>query len=128
VTTRVGYAVLCDHAVTDAAGKHVLVGVFDRIFVKETPSTHGRCYFAVELRGIPGKVAVRVLVRDDAGGDILPAIGPLPIPLSNEYGGGNFILEFHSLPLPRLGQYHILVEVDGKVAGERVLYVEKRPG
>jgi len=124
--TRVGYAILCDYAVADDKGKQVLVGVFDRIFVKEAPTTHGRCYLAVELRGIPGKVQVRVLVRDDASHDILPAIGPLSVPLSPEYGGGNFILEFNSLPLPRLGQYHILVEADGKTIGERVLYVEKR--
>jgi len=126
-----GYAVLCDLAITDRVGKNSLVGIFDRInVVGGFPATHGRCFFGIEVHGIPGAHELRVLVRDDEGKDILPAIGPVKLQLSPQFGGGTALIEFAHLKLPRAGQYHLLVELDGVVLGERLLHVVEtaRPG
>lgn len=129
-TARLGYAILCDQAVSDTTGKNSFVGLFDRIYAPEFPGQHGRCFLGIEVRGIPGLHDLRLLVRDDAGKDLLPPIGPVKIQLSADYGGGTAVLHFDTFPLPKEGQYHLQVEVNGEILGERVLYVERqqRPG
>ncbi|MGH7163525.1 MAG: DUF6941 family protein [Planctomycetota bacterium] len=125
MSARMGYAVMCDHALMDREGKHTLAGVFDRIFTRAIPGQHGRCWFVSEIRDLPGDHRFRLLVRDDHAKEILPAVGPLRIQCSPDYGSATVVVQIGALPLPVAGQYHFVVEVDGEEIGERVLYVHK---
>lgn len=122
------FAVHCDLAIIEAgSGKSTLAGIFDRVFVTATPTLYpGRLFFVFQVSALPGKHAARVLVKDDAERDILPPFGPVPMEVG-ETGLGNYNICIGSLPIPRLGQYHFLVEIDGAVIGERALTVSKRP-
>ncbi len=122
---QLGYLLLCDgHA--KVGGKDCVLGIFNRIFAKRFPTTHEQCYLAFELWADPGMHKLSVRIRDTDQNDIVPALGPLDMQIT-ESGQGSGAIQLRGLPLAKSGIYAFVVDVDGVEIGARDLFVEPMP-
>jgi hypothetical protein len=123
---KVGYLVLCDgHA--KVGGKDCVLGIFNRIFAKEFPTTHAECYLAFELWTSPGKHSLKVHIRDTDERNIVQSLGPLDLKIA-ESGQASGAIQLRGLPLEKAGIYSFVLELDGEEIGGRDVFVEPMPG
>ena len=77
---------LCDFAAADSGGKLTIVGVFDTIWAREVPATHGLCALALRIRFErieEGLKKLKVSFIDSDGNPVMPAMEmqiPVQIP------------------------------------------------
>jgi hypothetical protein len=118
---EVDLALLADAATIDSSGKLNILGVFDRISVKQFPARHGRVCLVLRFRaGLQevGRHEVEIVLRDPEGGELVRADGNLQL------GGGPGsafegirvpqVLNFDGLVFEGAGRYAFDVKVDGE--------------
>lgn len=123
------WAILCDHAFLDQAGKMCVIGIFDRVFVGQVPAQHRRAHVVARIAVKPKEnVAVRIdLVRPT--GAVLKTVNvPVAVPDSTEadaYVHVHLVLD--NLPLPDFGAYRCNVYITDELKWSLRLVVERMP-
>jgi hypothetical protein len=126
---QVKLAILADYANVTAEGKLNILGIFDRITVREIPVVHPQMHLILRLEAHPAErnrshaVEIRLYDPDgetvfDVNGDIVPhGQGGLTI-------ATNQILTLNNLQLNKSGGYTFVVLVNNDVKSEIPLGVE----
>jgi hypothetical protein len=79
VTTELRALLLCDQAFPQAGtGTWSVIGVHDRIFVRELPATHSPLVVFWSLGGFAGEAMVMVTIRDNEGAVVHAVRGMIP--------------------------------------------------
>jgi hypothetical protein len=101
------WAMLCDYAFLDSAGKLCLIGVFDKIFAASVPTMHPQAALVIQLKGSTGeKIGLRVHIVRPGGTVLLKLEGDLVI---GPGGGAGANMRLINLQLPDHGPYSINV-------------------
>ena len=123
---------LCD-AATNNSGKISILGAFDTIFAKKTPTTHPQCAVALRIRfevneGNDHEVTVS-FVNEDGKHVFPPAKGKIKMnfPDNQRSSSTNLVLNFHRLKLEKFGEYAIDLTVDKRNVASLPLYVKQLP-
>lgn len=131
------YGVLADYAGQGAAGKAILVGVFDTIFNVQNQSTVVTPPFylfaAVEAHvteGTEHQATIQVMTAD--GRDLpKPVKVSLPFRFSPQGPGrpliGNLVIGIQALELPGNGSYEFSLLIDNRHVASLPLYVSQVP-
>jgi len=123
---------LCD-AATDQRGKLNVLGAFDNIFAKETPTRHRACSIAARIRFSKieaGDHTVRIFIIDADGNSIGPKLeGNISVRIGDNISTAvvNLILNIQNLEFKEYGQYQIDLAVDGNVQASLPLYIRLVP-
>lgn len=112
---KVELMALADYALTAEDKKLSVMGIFDKVFVKQVPASHPRLSFVVTISGEVGseeKLTLRVVAPSDK--DVFKAETSIRL---GENGKANMISNFEGFPLTEVGIYRFLVEKQGKEVG-----------
>lgn len=115
---------LSNYADFSRDGKLSIIGVFDRIFTDQVPSSFLRGFLVFSIAGAEkeSKFKVLITIKDSNDKDVLSK----EIELSTgPTGKGNFIAELVGFPLPTFGEYSISLESSGGEIGKTNFYVTK---
>jgi hypothetical protein len=126
---QVKLAILADYANVTAEGKLNILGIFDRITVREIPVVHPQMHLILRLEAHPAErnrshaVEIRLYDPDgetvfDVNGDIVPH-GQAGLTIAT-----NQILTLNNLQLNKSGGYTFVVLVNNDVKSEIPLGVE----
>jgi hypothetical protein len=131
------FGVLADYAGQGAAGKTILVGIFDTVYNTQNASSLALPPFYLFAQveghvteGTEHKVIVHITTGD--GRDLpVPVRVELPFKLSPRGPGrelqGNLIIALQGMPLPGNGSYEFSILMDGRHVGSVPLYVAEAP-
>jgi len=109
---------LCD-AATDTMGKLNVLGAFDRIFVRDTPTLYQGCTVAMRVRfnrAEVGSHAFEIRFVDQDGRDIIkPLRGEVEVTFSSDAPSGamNFVMNIVRVKFPYFGDYQVDLRLDG---------------
>lgn len=122
---------LCDFASADAAAKLNIIGIFDTIYARGVPATHGLCALAVRVRFDrieEGNKKVKISFIDSDGNSVLPSMEAL-IPVRMGPDASTAIAQVVSImsqiKLPSFGEYSIDLAIDGRHEASTPLYVRQ---
>lgn len=102
---------LADYAMTGEDKKLSVIGIFDKLFVRQLPSNHARMSFVVTFVGMPNtseEVKLKIIAPSDKesfSADVKLSFG--------ENGKFNFVSNFEGFPIEETGS-HRFVFADGK--------------
>jgi len=109
---------ICDYATVAQDGKLSIIGVFDKIFVRDLPSTHLRMFLVCSLIGKENSDhKIKVSIKNSGGQEILINAPELSTKMSPE-GTGNITLDLVNLPLNLTGEYTVSLIEEGKPLGK----------
>jgi len=123
---------LCD-AATNQNGKLNVLGAFDHIFAKETPTRHRACSIAARIRFSKieaGDHTVKIFIIDADGNSIGPKLeGNISVRIGDNAPAiaVNLILNMQNLEFQHHGQYQIDLAIDGTVQASLPLHVRQVP-
>lgn len=113
-------ALLADAATIDGSGKLNILGVFDRISVKEFPAKHGRlCLVLRFMAGVAevGGHELSIVLKDPGGGEVVRADGTLQLGASSGSVSEGIrvpqVFNLDGLVFQAPGRYLFDVKVDG---------------
>jgi len=127
-TMKVEAFLLCD-AATDTMGKLNVLGAFDRVFVKETPTLYQGCTVAMRVRfnrAEVGNHAFEIRFVDQDGQDIIkPLNGQVEVNFSSDATSGamNFVLNIVRVKFQYFGDYQVDLRMDGEILASLPLAV-----
>lgn len=123
-TAHIEFFTLCDYATTSKEGKLSIIGIFDRMFTRQLPSTFARFFIVAILKGEPdSEHQVTLSLTDPDGGDVMPA-KQLKIKLGAQ-GRSNIITDVVNLPLKMAGDHRLQLTSDEKQLGSTTFTVTK---
>jgi hypothetical protein len=102
-TPRVDWAVVCDYALVDGAGKISLLGIFERLFAANFPAMHPVMYFAAQWVGAPFST-IEVELRIWGPSKEMIGTATQHIELA-ENGRSGAVIQLSPVPLPAPGEY-----------------------
>ena len=115
----------CDYALTSQEGKLSVMGIFDRIFVQNLPTTHPTMCFVVVAQGEP-KVEHKIkLVIVSPSGKKMNEI-PMQVK-TNESGYFNIIANINNLPITEQGMLTIECFDGDEKIGTKEVMISKTP-
>jgi len=123
---------LCD-AATDQNGKLNVLGAFDNIFAKETPTRHRACSIAARIRFSKieaGDHTVKIFIIDADGNSIGPKLeGGISVRIGDDADAVavNLILNMQNLEFQQYGQYQIDLAIDDTVQASLPLHIRAVP-
>lgn len=116
---------LCDHALTSKEGKLSIIGIFDRMFVKKTPTTFARFFVVAVFTGKPeSQHKIALSIKDPQGKEVLPSTKEIAIKLGSQ-GRSNIITDIVNMPLSMTGDYTVTLSEKGQKLGEKKFGVIK---
>jgi len=121
---KLEFLTLCDFAMTSSEGKLSVIGMFDRMFVTETPAKFLRFFIVTIVSGKPEKEA-KILFNVQTPSK-KKALNPKEVVVKIGSGGRtNIITDVGNFPLPETGEYKLSVTSDGKVLGSISFFASK---
>ncbi len=99
---------LADYAMTGEDKKLSVIGIFDKLFVRQLPSNHARMSFVVTFVGearATEDVKLKIVTpsgKEDFTADVKLAFG--------ENGKFNFVSNFEGFPIQEVGAYTLVFE------------------
>ncbi len=115
----------CDYAMISQDGKLSVMGIFDRIFVRNLPAQHPSMCFVVVAHGAPGSDHKMILVITGPSGN---KINDIPITIkTNTEGNFNVIATLNNLPITEQGVLKIDCFDDDKKIGTKEVIISKTP-
>jgi hypothetical protein len=130
---RVEIFSLCDFASADASGKLTIVGVFDTIWAREVPATHGLCAIALRIRFDrieEGLKKLKISFIDWDGNPVMPAMElqiQVQIPPIVQQANVQVVFLIPQLKLPHFGEYAVDLAVDSRQEASTPLFVRQVP-
>lgn len=124
---------LCDFAQTDSGGKLTIVGIFDVIYAREIPATHGLCALAIEMRferNEDGLKKIKISFIDADEKSIMPAIETQLVVRTapNEvHAKLQAVVLIPQLTIPKFGEYSIELAIDGQRVTSTSVFVQHLP-
>jgi hypothetical protein len=120
----------CDAAV-EYDGRINMLGATDRFIAPFLPFRHSQCSLVVRLRAATteeGDHQMRIAVIDAEGKTQLDVTGNLgvKIPMGTPTGALQMIVNMQGLDFNTVGEYTLLLEVDGEEKARQPLYVGVR--
>ncbi len=98
--------VMCDFALVSKEGKLSIVGIFDRMFVTDLPSSFLRFFIVATVKGEPGiEHKIKVKAESPSGKDFF-ASNEISVTLGNN-GRTHHITDVANFPLPETGEYKL---------------------
>jgi hypothetical protein len=121
---KLDFLALCDFAMTSAEGKLSIIGIFDRMFVRDVPSSFLRFFIVAIVRGeSDSTVKITYLVKTPSKKE---ALNPKEIMVKiGSSGKANLTVDVANFPLPEVGEYQLIIKADGKELGSTLFYVSK---
>lgn len=130
---EVGLAVLADSANVSREGKLNILGIFDRVMVRQVPGPLPPMHLVLRLEARPSDLGtehtVRVRLQGPDGPPLFDINGAFT-PRSRDPGNGvavNHIINFGSMPLQHTGRHRVLVFLDDELKREIPLTVAQAP-
>ena len=125
---HVSFALFADAANLSQEGKLNILGVFDAVHVGQFPALHPRATFVVRLKGNPADVGSHEMTFrwiNPRGNELWSSSAQLDIQAApNQSGEMDMpVLIQVDLPLDVIGDYAMVVELDGTRHGEAILHV-----
>lgn len=123
---------LCDYARGEPTGKLYIIGIFDHIFVQQTPAPSPACAIAARLRFDSvekGMKTVTVSFVDSDGARVIPDVSVqmnVEVPAGETTATANVVVMLPQVNLPRYGEYSIDIAVDARLEGSVPLYVQRQ--
>ena len=115
---------ICDFALTSQEGKLSLIGIFDRIFVNDTPTRYARFFLVAVLQGQPNTDYPVTLSIASANGEMALPEKELTIKFGTN-GKANLISDIVNLNLNHLGEYVASVKSHKKTIATTSFFVTK---
>jgi hypothetical protein len=114
---EVKYSFVCDYSTKDAAGKLIVMGIFDNINAHAYPYTHPSFFYVAGLKFRPSEAgrhtfAVK-LIDYDGRALIQPLEGAIDV-AEGQQGVVNLMLNLGGVVFPRPSQYTIDLLVDAQ--------------
>ncbi len=125
---HVSFALFADAANLSQEGKLNILGVFDAVHVGQFPALHPRATFVVRLTGTPADVGDHEMVFrwiNPRGNELWSTSAQLAIQAAPQQQGSldmPVIIQI-DLPLDQIGDYDMVVELDGRRHGQATLHV-----
>ena len=125
---HVSFALFADAANLSQEGKLNILGVFDAVHVGQFPALHPRATFVVRLKGTPADVGEHEMTFrwiNARGSELWSTSAQLAIQAAPHKTGEMdmpVIIQV-DLPLDVIGDYAMVVELDGTRHGEATLHV-----
>jgi len=115
---------MADFALTSREGKLSIIGIFDRIFVHQTPAKYPRFFIVSSLSGEENsKHQVELNLESPDGKKILPA-KTMEVTLAAN-GRANIITDIANVAFDQIGEYHLQVYADDKSIASTPFFVTK---
>jgi hypothetical protein len=108
---RAELVALADYAMTGEDKKLSVIGIFDKLFIRQLPGNHARMSFVVTFVGASNTeddVKLKIIApsgKEDFAADVKLSFG--------ENGKFNFVSNFEGFPFNEIGTYRFVFE-DGK--------------
>ena len=127
-------AILCDSA-TEYQNRLCILGIFDTIRTHKLPATKPQCSIAFQILWTKieeGSHTIKTKFMDDDGNPTLKPVNSsveVIIPPKSSFVTTNHILNIQQLKFTRIGNYLIVIDIDGKMATEiqlQVLLIEQK--
>lgn len=131
---RVVLCTCADYANSGEGGKLNLMGIFDRIGVREFPAQHGQMVFVVrvlfEYEDSEAAHDIKVELRGPDGGKVLDVGGKVNVGTisAGSFSTNNLIFQLQGVPFERSGTYDFRVLSDGEELATLPLAVIKGAG
>jgi hypothetical protein len=119
------FALLCDYALTDAAGKLSIIGIFDRVLVSPFPAMHAQLFLVARWTGDPGTLAAIETRIWSPSRELIGAV-PQTVQFGSD-GTANVLMRVSPLPLPSPGEYTFELLLGGASVHHTPLLVEPIP-
>ena len=119
--------VLADQIYTDASGKRIICGTFNRIFSREFPVTSFSAFVFILLVDVIGKVVLQLRFVSLNDNQILMESTPIPIQNDDPLTPLDIVVQIPPLPLPRAGIYSFECWTNEEMIGSVRLQVLKAP-
>lgn len=128
---QVSFALFADAANLSQEGKLNILGVFDSVHVGQFPALHPRATFVVRLKGLPADVGTHDMALqwvNPRGTVLWSSSAELAIQGAPSQSGEMDmpVIVQIDLPLDIIGDYAMVIEIDGVRHSEAALHV--RPG
>ena len=124
---------LCDFATSDSGGKLTIVGVFDAIWAREVPATHGLCAIALRVRFDrieEGLKKLKVSFIDSDGNPVMPALEmqiQVQVPPIFQQANVQVVFLIPQIKFPNFGEYAIDLAIDSRQEASTPLFVRQMP-
>ena len=119
-------ALICDVAVADpSSGKKNLIGIFDRIFVREFPAQRPMSLY-LKLSDAQGLYEIEVLFVQLKSGNVLGK-GQGKFQLKDRLSSADFFLDLPPVLIPTAGRYEFQIFTNGTLIGSAFLDAVQRP-
>ncbi|MFH0942782.1 MAG: hypothetical protein V1810_01270 [Candidatus Beckwithbacteria bacterium] len=120
---KLEFLTLCDFAMTSSEGKLSVIGMFDRMFVTETPSSFLRFFIVAILTGKPNtEVKISFNIQLPSRKEVKPKEMTIKISTGGKI---NIINDVPNFPLPEVGEYKLSLKSGGKNLGSTSFIVSK---
>ncbi len=121
---------VCDHAHRDSAtGKFSLLGIFERIHVRQFPSTHGPLSVYLNLTNLNGSYALTLLVmKGEDESPIAKIETGQPLVVRDPLAHVEFAFGIPSLPVEKKGTIVFRLLANGRLVQDAVLWVVEAKG
>ncbi|MEP6835879.1 MAG: hypothetical protein ABJB74_20995 [Gemmatimonas sp.] len=129
---HVSFALFADAANLSQEGKLNVLGVFDAVHVGSLPAVHPRATLVVRLKGTVADVGMHGVTlswKNPKGVQLWSSTAELNVnaPPGHALEMDMPLIASVDLPLDSVGDYSMLVELDGKVHAETRLHVRAGP-
>lgn len=122
---KLEFLTLCDFAMTSSEGKLSVIGMFDRMFVTETPSSFLRFFIVAILTGKPDtEVKISFNIQLPSKKEVKPKEMTIKISTGGKI---NIINDVPNFPLPEVGEYKLSLKSGEKNLGSTSFFVSKAP-
>ncbi len=120
---RLQVLAVADQVIEAKDGKKSLIGLFDRIFVQNLPSTHPRMTLFITLVGeVDKKDAVSFVVEKPSGKQLSENTIDF---VFGKNGKADLIINLEGFPIEEIGAYKIILKHAGKELSEYLIQVSK---
>lgn len=117
--------VLCDYSLFSQDGKFSIIGIFDRIYVTQLPSTHAKMVIASVISGPPNTECEYVVEFIDPDGK-LTKNKPVSMKVRiGQNGIGNVASEYIAFGIEQVGEFKVRLRINGDIVKDVPLYVQK---
>lgn len=122
----ISYFHLCDYAFVTDNGKLGIIGIFDRIFSKQFPTTHQSMFVVGQVTEIDRRTQSLTLIikkglQELAKQALVTNLQSVVSPLRSY----NFLVGLHNFTFQEPGVYDFTILVDDREVGTRKLVLEK---
>lgn len=110
---EVEYLVLCDHAFTTSDNKLSIIGVFEKIFLRNLPAHHPRMFIVGVINGNPGDLyTIQLKITAPSGKVVVDQSREVKL---GPNGRTNLLIDFVNFPISEVGTFNVSLEFSGRV-------------